>query len=193
MADVEFVVEGRSSFPQLWEAKEFKPGDGKPRWSQTILIEPGSPSDKLVREKIIEAAKLEWPKDWEKKLKACEGQSNKYCYIDGDTKSYDGYEGMWALSAHRSGRTKKGPNTPPLIIDRDKTPLTEKDRRPYAGCYIRAKVSIYCQSGENPGVRCSFSVVQYVKKGDAFSTSTPKADDLDDLGVEDEDSMDEMV
>ena len=177
----------RLSFPTLFEPKEFKLGDGKPRWSATFLVEPGSEADKAIRQAINEAAKEEWPKDWEKKLKALEGQKNQYCYLDGNTKSFDGYEGMMALSSHRSAKTKNGANTPPLIVDKNpKVVLTEKDGKPYAGCYVNAKVSIYAQSGENPGMRSSFSVVQFANDGDAFSSSKPSADDLEDLSVADE-------
>lgn len=193
--NTDFIIKTvRLSFPTLFTPQEFKQGDGKPRWSATFLVEPGSDADKLIRAKIIEAAKKEWPKDWEKKLKACEGQGNKYCYIDGDTKSYDGYAGVWALSSHRAAKIKGNANTPPLIVGKNPQVVLAADSgKPYAGCYVNAKVSIYCQSGENPGVRCSFSVVQFAKDGDAFSTSTPKADDLEDLSVEDEASIDEMV
>ena len=183
----------RLSFPTLGLPKEFKQGDGKPRWSSTFLVEPGSDADKQIREAIIEAAKEEWPKDWEKKLKAIEGQKNQYCYLDGDTKSFDGYAGMWALSSHRAAKTKNGANPPPLVVDKDPKVSLRDDKtgeliggKPYAGCYVNAKVSFYAQSGENPGMRCSFSVVQFVKDGDAFSSSTPTADDLEDLSVADE-------
>lgn len=189
MAD--FIIKNvRLSFPTLFEPKEFKLGDGKPRWSATFLVEPGSDADKAIRNAINEAAKEEWPKDWEKKLKAIEGQKNQFCYLDGNTKSFDGYEGMWALSSHRSAKTKNGANTPPLIVDKDpKKVLTDKDGKPYAGCFVNAKVSIYAQSGENPGVRCSFTVVQFAKDGDAFASSKPSADDLDDLSTEDEEDI----
>ena len=38
----------RLSFPQLFVAKEFKPGDGKPRFDATFLIVPGSANDKAM-------------------------------------------------------------------------------------------------------------------------------------------------
>lgn len=186
MPDI-IVKNVRLSFPTLFEPKEFKQGDGKPRWSATFLVEPGSQTDKDINAAIIEAAKEEWPKDWEKKLAGIRGQKNQFCYLDGNTKSFDGYEGMWALSSHRSAKTKNGANTPPLIVDKNpNVHLTEKDGKPYAGCYVNAKVSFYAQSGENPGVRCSFSVIQFAADGDAFSNSKPSAADLEDLSVAEE-------
>lgn len=192
MADI-FIKKVRLSFPTLGEPKEFKLGDGKPRWSATFLVEPGSENDLKIRAAIEEAAKDEWPKDWQQKLKAMAGQKNQYCYLDGDTKSYDGYAGMWALAAHRPAKTKNGPNPPPAVVDKDPK-VSLRDARtgeliggkPYAGCFVNAKVSFYGQSGENPGMRSSFSVIQFAGDGDAFSSSTPTTDDLEDLSVADE-------
>ena len=39
----------RLAFPDLFEAKEFEAGDGKPRYSATFLVEPGSENDKAIR------------------------------------------------------------------------------------------------------------------------------------------------
>lgn len=176
MADI-MLRNVRLSFPDLFHAKEFKPGDGKPRWSATFLIEPGSDNDKLVRKAIAEAATEAWGAQATKVLKSIENQGNKYCYLDGDTKEYDGYAGMMFLATHRSA-TKMAR---PAIIDADKSPLTAEDGRPYAGCYVNAKVSIYGQKGENQGMRASFSAVQFYRDGDAFSAGAPTTDDFDDV------------
>ena len=94
----------RLSFPDLFNAVEFKTGDGKSRWNASFLIEPGSANDKLIREAIQTEAKAVWGVNAAKQLKTCEGQSNKYCYLDGNTKAYDGYEGMMCLAAHRPAK-----------------------------------------------------------------------------------------
>ena len=183
MADL-ILRDVRLSFPDLWHATEFKPGDGKPRWNATFLIEPGSANDKAIRAAILEAAKEVWGDKAPAMLRTLEGQKNQYCYLDGNTKTYDGYEGMWALSCHRAAKDRKGnPSTPPVVIDRDKSPLADTSGKPYAGCYVNAKVSFYCQKGENPGARASFSVVQYFRKGDAFSASSVSTDEFEDLGA----------
>lgn len=187
MAQVEssdIIIEGRLSFPNLFEPVEFKPGDGRPRWDATILVVPGSASDKTINAAIKKAAELEWKDKAESNLKKMSGQKNQFCYLSGDTREYEGYAGMMALSTHRSAKTKSGGAAPrPAIIDRDTSPLTAEDGKPYAGCYVKAKVSIYCQSGENPGVRASFSVIQFVKDGDAFAGSAPSVEGFEDLGA----------
>jgi len=186
----DFIIEGRLSFPDLWDPVEFKPGDGRPRWNATILVVPGSASDKAVNAAIKKAAELEYKDKADANLKNFAGQKNQYCYLSGDTREYEGYAGMMALSAHRNAKTKNGSAAPrPAIIDRDTSPLTADDGKPYAGCYVKAKVSIYCQSGENPGVRASFSVIQFVKDGDAFSGSAPSVSGFEDLGAPAEDDL----
>lgn len=174
----------RLSFPDLFHAVEFKAGDNKPRWNATFLVEPGSDNDKAIWAAINAAAKAEWKDKAPKMIESLKTNSNKFCYLSGDTKEYDGYAGMFFLASHRSAKLKSGAaNSRPAIIDRDKSPLTEEDGKPYAGCYVNAKISIYAQSGENPGVRCSFSVVQFAKDGDSFGTGAPSTEDFDDLAA----------
>lgn len=172
----------RLSFPDLWHAVEFKPGDGKPRWNATFLIEPGSDNDKAIRRAISAAARAEWGDKAAQIMKSIAGQANKFCYLDGAMKTYDGYDGMWSLAAHRAGLLRSGStNSAPLIIDRNKRELTDRDGRPYGGCYVNAKVSLWAQKGENTGMRCSFSVVQFHADGDQLGAGAPNASDFEDL------------
>ena len=172
----------RLSFPDLWHAVEFKPGDGRPRWNATFLIEPGSDNDKAIRRAISAAARDTFGDKAAQMIKSCSGQVTKFCYIDGAMKDYDGYQDHWALAAHRAAKLRNGsPNSAPLIIDRNKRELSESDGRPYGGCYVNAKVSIWAQKGENPGIRCSFSVVQFHADGDALGAGAPNAADFEDL------------
>jgi hypothetical protein len=184
----------RLSFPSLFTATEFKAGDGKPRWSASFIIEPGSENDKAIEAAIEAEAKETWGDKYKNMLAQMRGQSNKDCYLAGNARSrsdgstYDGYEGMKVLTTHRPAIVKGNANARPLIINTDKSVLMPEDGRPYAGCYVNAKISIYCQKGENPGVRASFSVVQFHSHGEAFSSSTPSADEFEAIKDE-EDSL----
>ena len=178
MTDI-IIKDVRLSFPRLWTAQEFKAGDGKPRYDASFLIPKGSETDKAIQAAMLAATTETHGKKAPALLAQWAANPNKCCYTDGDTKEYDGYEGMMALSTHRPA--KQGD---PLIIDRDKSPLLETDGRPYAGCYVNAKVSIYAQAGDNPGIRASFSVVQFVRDGDAFAGSgKPTAEEFEELAV----------
>jgi len=173
----------RLSFPDLFVAKEFKPGDGKPRYSATFLIEPGSENDKIIREAINAEAKETWGEKWQKVLAGIMGQKNQCAYLDGNTKSYDGYENMWSLSCHRAAKQGR-----PTVVDADRTPLSQDDGKPYAGCYVYANVSIYCQKGENPGVRASFAGIQFFRNGEPLSGGKASSiDDFEELETVEED------
>lgn len=176
----------RLSFPTLWTPVEYEVGDDKPRWSASFLIEPGSENDKAIRAAIKAEAEETWKDKAKAKLADFAGNRQKMCYTDGapgGEAKYDGYDGMWALSTHRQQNSKSGKQAPPLIINRDKSPLTEDSGKPYAGCYVNAKVSIYAQTGQNPGIRGSFSAVQFWADGDAFASGKPSADGFDSAEV----------
>lgn len=176
------LVNVRLSFPDLFEAKEYKPGDGKPRYSAAFIIAPGSENDKAIRAAILAEAKTTWEKKGESTLKAIENNPNKFCYMSGDLKEYDGYAGNMILSSHRKASSGR-----PLVIDQQKNPLVVEDGKPYAGCYVNATVEIYGQKGENFGMRCGLLAVQFAGDGDAFSAGTkPSTDDFDDISADKE-------
>lgn len=172
----------RMAFNNLFTAEEYSPGDGKPRYSATFLIEKGSAMDKQIWAAINAEAANAWPKKPQAMVDSLKGNNNKFCYRDGDITTYDGFEGMFALASHR-----KESDGAPGVYDRDKTPLQARDGRPYSGCYVNAIVEIYAQTGENSGMRCGLVGVQFVKDGQSFGgASKPKADDFEDLGMDEE-------
>ena len=162
----------RLSFPGLFKAEPFQAGD-EPKFKATFLIEKGSDNDKAVQKAISETAALKWGATKAPKIvDSIRGNSNRFGYSDGDTKTYDGYEGMMALTAKNTTR--------PLVIDRDRSPVTEADGVVYAGCYVNASVEVFCYDKPGQGVSFSLGGVQFVKKGDAFGGGSPaKETDFD--------------
>lgn len=165
----------RLSFPGLFKAEPFQPGD-EPKFKATFLVPKGSDLDKAIDKAILEAATAKWgAKNAAKIVGGIRGNSNRFAYQDGDTKTYDGYEGMMALTAKSTTR--------PMVIDRNKQPVTEEDGVVYAGCYVNAKVSVFCYDKPGQGVSFSLGGVQFVRKGDAFGGGRAASeDDFDDLG-----------
>lgn len=175
----------RLSFPDLFEPVQYQ-GKGAFRYNGSFLVEPGSENDKKIRTAIKEAATESYGAKAAVQLKGMENNSNKYCYMDGDLKEYDGYAGMMCLSAHRSQAQGA-----PAVVGRDKNvKLTAADGKPYAGCYVNASVEIYAQKGENPGIRASLIAVQFSKDGDAFAGTPANTDDFDDLAVDEDETAD---
>jgi hypothetical protein len=173
------LKEVRLSFPDLFTPRAFKPGD-EPKHKATFLV---NQNDKEQNAKIEAAIKATAEEKWGKKadaiLKSIRNNPNKFCFQDGDSKDYDGYAGMMALTAGNKAR--------PLIIDRNKDPLDSADGRPYAGCYVNATIEFFAYDNSGNGISASLKGVQFVKDGDAFGGGAPASpDDFDDLGVDEE-------
>ncbi len=156
-------------------------GQGAFRYSATFLVQPGSANDKIVNDAILEAATDAWAKKAEAMLAGFRGNTNKFCYIDGNTKpDYEGFEDMFYLSSHR-----KQDDGRPLLLDMYADPATGKparlidqstgewlpgkEGRIYAGCYVNATLDIYAQAKNYPGIRASLKAVQFAGDGDSFS------------------------
>lgn len=170
-----FLTNVRLSFPDLFTAKAFKPGD-EPRYKATFLIPKGSKQLAAIEEAAIAALEEKFPKKGAALRKQIDGNNNKCCIADGDLADYDGYAGMIAVSAKSKAR--------PTVIDRDKTPLAEEDGRPYAGCYVNAIIEFFGYDNSGKGLSATLKGVQFADDGDAFSGSAPaSADEFDDISA----------
>ncbi len=176
------IKNARLSFSNLFEPRAFEEGQEK-KYGATFLIPKDSPQVKEIEKAILEAATTKWGAKAKATLDSLRGNSQKYCFTDGDLKDYDGYEGHMALSAKNAKR--------PLIIDRDKTPLTAEDGRPYDGSYVVASIELWMQDNKwGKGVRATLRGVQFYKDGDAFAGGAPASEDeFDDLDVGSEESL----
>lgn len=178
----------RIAFPNLFQPQEF-PGGGEAKFGATFLI--GKDNEELLgalEKEIIAKAQEKWgdPK-YKETLKTLQA-GERICLRDGDTKAnYDGYEGNMFVSC--SSKNK------PLVIDRDKKELEENAGRPYGGCYVNAKIEIWCQSNKyGKRINASVTGVQFVRDGDAFSGSAPASkDDFDSLDAGDPESGDDLL
>lgn len=172
----------RLSFPGLFKATPFKEGD-EPKFKATFLIAKDDPQIAAIEKAILDVAEAKWPKKGAAIIKSIRGNANKFCFQDGDTKDYDGYAGMMALSAKSLVR--------PLVINKDKSPLTQEDGKPYAGCYVNATVEIFGYSEGGNGISAGLTGVQFAKDGDSFAGAKPaNPDDFDNL--EDGSTEDEL-
>lgn len=169
----------RLSFPQIWKAVGFNestPVD-QHKFSATFLVAKGSENDRIIQETITEVAAAKWGKRAEAILAQIRPQTNKFAYQDGDLKDYDGYEGHMSIKASTKTR--------PILVDKDRTPVTEEDGVLYAGCYVNAVISIYAYDAQgNKGITAALTGIQFVRDGDAFGAAKPSADQLfDDLSA----------
>ena len=164
----------RLAFPALFEAKTVN-GEGKPAFSASFLIAPTDAQVKSINAAIDQVAKDKWGAKAEAVLKQMRG-TDKVCLHDGDLKEqYEGFAGNLYISSRSPTR--------PLVINGDKSPLTEADGKPYAGCYVNASIELWAQDN-NYGKRVNASLrgVQFVKDGDAFAGGgAASEDEFDDI------------
>lgn len=164
----------RIAFPQLFEAKTVN-GEGDPAFSATFLMAPDHPAVAELEKAFDIVGKEKWGAKWPQVKKELTAK-DRLALHDGDTKAdYAGFEGNMFLSSRNKTR--------PLVIDRDKSPLTAADGRPYAGCYVHASIELWCQDN-NYGKRINASLrgVQFYKDGDAFAGGgAASEDEFDDI------------
>ncbi|WP_299313767.1 ssDNA-binding protein [uncultured Halomonas sp.] len=182
----------RCSFFDAFEATAMKQGD-KPAYSSHFLIENEDEQLAAVKKTIKQVAMDAYGSNGEKILKQLKA-ADKICLRDGNSKLtsdgevMDGYADHHYISARAYVR--------PTIIDRDKTPLSKEDGKPYSGCYVNAQVAIWAQTGEyGKRINCQLKGVQFIKDGPSFGGGTPAdpdafediADEFDDDAFGDSD------
>jgi hypothetical protein len=168
----------RLSFPQLFEAKTVN-GEGKPAFSASFLIDPKDPQVAVINNAINAVAAEKWGAKAEAMIKTIRA-ADKTCLHSGDLKAnYDGFEGMLYVSARNAIK--------PLVVDTNRSPLTEQDGKPYAGCYVNVSLELWPQDN-NYGKRINATLmgVQFYKDGESFvGGGVASEDDFDDLSIDD--------
>lgn len=166
----------RLAFPAIFEAKTVN-GEGDPAFSASVILPPDHPGIADLNAAIEAVAKEKWGAKSADTLKAMRAKGN-VCLHDGNEKSeYDGFEGNMYVSARSKTR--------PLVLDRDKTPLTAADGRPYGGCFVVASLELWAQDNNfGKRVNAQLKGVQFYADGDAFSGGAPAdPEDFDDLSA----------
>lgn len=152
----------RLSFTRaLFEAVAPQPG-AKPKFNVGVIIAKGSDNEQKVRAALTEVAKAKWG------AKAAEiynglKASDKLALHDGDSKpNVQGYPGNFYINASSDQR--------PTVIDRNKSPLTAADGRPYSGCYANVEVQLWAQDNQfGKRINAQLMGVQFVRDGERFA------------------------
>lgn len=159
-------------------------GDGEPSFGCSFLMPKDHPSVKEIGAAIQQVAKEKWQDKAPAMLSQLKA-TDKICLHDGDTKAtYDGFAGNLFVSSSNRAR--------PTVVDRNKTPLTQADGKPYSGCYVNAVVDVWPQDNKwGKRVNATLLGVQFVRDGEAFSGGATLADDDFDVveGGEEADAL----
>jgi hypothetical protein len=170
----------RLSFPHLFTPQAGTDG-GEPKYNATFIVEPGSANAKALAKAVELVAKEKWADKAAVTLKALKAD-NKLCLGDGERKAdKGGYDGMMYVSARNPAR--------PTVVDRDRTPLTAADGKPYAGCSVNAIIDVWAQDNQyGKRINAKLLGVQFVKDGEPFGAGKSAAtlDQFEELEDEEE-------
>jgi hypothetical protein len=164
----------RIAFPKLWVPEAVK--GGKPAYSATFLINPVTQADQIaaIKAAIREVAVQKWSTSAGDILNSLMVQ-DKICLHDGNKKfdtagkPLNGYVDMMYLTARR----RESDGIPGVFDANPKIILTEKDGRPYGGCYVNASVEFWCQDDKEYGRRVNATLIgiQYFRSGESFGST----------------------
>lgn len=166
----------RLAFPNLFEPTTVA-GEGKPRYSACLLIPADHPQIAEIRAAQGAIAKEKWHDKAATIVRGLDKQ-DKLALHDGDTKSnYDGFPGNFFINAAAQE------NAAPTVIDRDRSPLSARSGRPYAGCFVNASIELWAQDNSyGQRVNAQLRGIQFYADGDSFSAGRPAdADEFEEV------------
>ena len=165
----------RLSFPSLFNTAKFG-GEDTGKYEATFVL------DKVEHAEVISGIKAQIERLMKEELKG-KVPSDKLCLKDGDDTGRPEFEGKYTIKAS----TKKRP----LVINRDKSPITESDNVIYAGCYVNAIVSLWAQNN-NYGKRINAQLdgVQFCRDGEPFGDGGVSVNEFDAFGSESDEDFD---
>ena len=162
----------RLSFPNLFQTASFG-GNDTEKYDATFIL------DKKDHKKIIKEIQTGMQELADEKFKGTLPQDDKLCLKDGDDTLRDELHGAYSLKAS----TKKRP----MVLNRDKTPITEEDNVIYAGCYVHGIVSLWLQDNQyGKRINASLDGVMFASAGEPFGAPGIDADEFDAFGDDDE-------
>ena len=161
----------RLAFPNLFEPTTVN-GEGKPRYTAAFILPAEHPQLDEIRKKIEAVAREKW-KDKAAGTLTSLYKTGKVALHDGDEKAqYDGFAGNLFIAASAQE------NAAPTVIDRDRSPLTQRSGRPYPGCYVNASLEFWAQDNAyGKRINAQLRGVQFLRDGDSFSAGRPASSD----------------
>lgn len=163
----------RLAFPDLFIPKAFS-DDVQPMYRARFILPKDHKDIKSFENLIEQVGQNKWGAKWVTQRKALAG--DKWPLRDGDLKAnITGFEGNYYINSSSRSR--------PLVINRDRTPITEDDHIIYGGCYVIALLDMWAQDNSfGKRINCTLSGVQFYADGDSFlPQAAAKPDDFEDL------------
>ena len=172
----------RLAFAKLFKAERYKNKEGTEAYSVALLWDPETPEGKANTAAINKAIRFVTQKKWgTEKVKGVQSPVR-----DGDDAGYEGFEGMYYVNARRKPSAGK-----PLLLDQNKSPVSEEDNLIYSGAICNASVSLWSMKDKSEkGINAELRAIKFVQHGERFSGGVAldenELDDLDDPETLDE-------
>ena len=165
------IPSARLSFPSLFQMASFG-GESTGKFEATFIL------DKKEHAKVIAEIEAVIGKLQKDELKG-KVASDKICLKDGDEMDRPEYAGKMTIKAS----TKKRP----LVINRDKSAISEDDNIIYAGCYVNGIVTLWAQNNQyGKRINAQLDGVQFVRDGDPFGDGGISVDQFNAFDDEDD-------
>lgn len=173
----------RLAFVKVNRPEEFTKGDGKPRYSVTMLMERDGANEKLVDAAILAAATEKWGEKAKAAIRML-GSTAKLCKYDGDTRDYVGFEGMTAVNASSNA------DMPPTLVTPGRKRLANAEQSMiYSGCWANVIINVWAMDNDwGRRVNAELKGIQFVEDDVRLGGATVASiDDFEEIeGHEDE-------
>ena len=194
------VKDVRIGFVKVFKAEGYKGATENAKFSLELYLDPDNAQDrknlKALKKAMNDCGAAKFGEKWKDGAMKVKGYALKSADEDvgGQEKFVSLYEpesgevpeyleGLYILRASEKTR--------PTVVDRDKTPLTAEDGRPYGGCYATVVITFWGQDNTyGKRINANLVGVQFKKDGEPFGEAGEKADDDDfDDDFEDDDDL----
>lgn len=188
----------RLSYPYLFTMQAGRNDDGSPNPSKScysanfIFDKKANAADIAKVQKVVEEVKKD-PKlkgRIVKKLPLREGSERKKIDPATDKEVFvQGYGPNTMFIGANNRARKNAPPTKPKVVDQSLVDMDPSCGKPYAGCYVNAKLDIYpyVHPASGAGITASIVTVQFVKDGEVLGDAgnTDQLGGLEAVPVED--------
>ena len=155
----------RICWPNLFSTALFG-GEDTGKYDSTFILDKKDHAETI--KEIEQAIALITKEKWKGKSLS----EDRICLKDGDDTDREEYQNAYTIKA----ATKQKP----LVIDRDKRPLSEDDNVIYAGCYVNAIVTLWAQNNQfGKRINASLEGVQFVRDGEPLGGGGVDVDEFD--------------
>ena len=175
MSNTVMLCNVRLSYNALFEAQDYQ-NNGDFAYSAKLIIPKGSEAAKAISESLLAVADETFAGKGRDVINKVKSDPAQFCLQEYDDENY-------VLATNRKVKVGR-----PTIVDADRSPLTEADGKPYAGCFVNCIVRPWAMQGKGRSwIRCGLEGIQFVKDGEPFAkrVSSSSFDDLTDQGGSD--------